>query len=549
MAFPNGSDRVLDRAGRALVRGLVASAGRLRRSAWDLLGAACAIGFALPSLWYPFAGDQGLHWYLGKGIVLGEMPYTNAITTKPPGVFVVHALSILLLGDHQYSIRVADVVFVLITGSLIATFRRRRTIAGSGEVVSLPALRDGEIGAACMLVSGIYYGFFDFNDTAHPTLWQATFVLASAHVVTRAPDAHLSCRRALGAGALACGAVTLGHEAAVAGFVLGAAAVTLDLLQMRGRAALRTGLSFTAGVIAVIAVCLLPFVLTGTLDELRDVMIDFALYYVRRAPEFHGGTPPWLSLDCGGWSVIGAVMLWASGMAVAGAVRNRGERRFGAWCLFLTVVAFGVTAMKQRALISPAFNYYFMFAVPFLALIAHWGLRQAWPRRPAGQLAVSAFLVGAAFFFAPKWGTHGDWSYRSEWKSWVGYLRGDRSWEQHHAAHYRSVVDSYVRQHRVGIQLAQMKRDGDTMCADGFVPVLYHLAQLRCTSREIAADISAQPWRGERERAEREDPPTFLVTFSDRLPRLQQLERRGYVRHDVRDGIEPHYVIMELRAH
>jgi hypothetical protein len=506
------------------------------------VGVAAAIVFALPSLWYPFAGDQGLHWYLGKGILLGEVPYTNAISTKPPGAFLVHAVSIALLGDRQSSIRVVDLAFILLAGGLIATFRRRSAV----PTAAAPPTRDGEVGAACVLAAGIYYTFFDFNDTAHPTLWQGVALLGSAWLIARAPDGKLSRRAAFAAGALACLSVTLGHASAIAGVVLGAAAVSLGLARQQGREALWSGVMYTSGVACVLGLTLAPFILTGTLDAFWNVTVDFTLGYAERAPDYQWSVPPWLKPEHGGGALVAALTMLGVGLAITGAARNRRERRLGYFCALMTLTALGIVVAMKRAMLYAAFNYYFMLTVPFLALLIHWGLRQRFSRRPVHQLVTAIFLVGLAFALGPKWATHGDWSYRAEWGSWLDHVQGERTWAQLHAAHYRSPIDSYVRQHRAAAEVARTAREGDTMCADGFVPILYHLTGLRCPSRLVVGDVAGHsgPLREEHDRAQREHPPDFIVTFSDRPPRIRELERRGYVRHDVRDGRTPWYVVM-----
>ena len=74
----------------------------------DALGVLATVLYALPSLGYPFGMDQPVHWYIGKRWLEGLMPYATGVDTKPPGVFAIHALSVLLLGDHQWSVRVVD---------------------------------------------------------------------------------------------------------------------------------------------------------------------------------------------------------------------------------------------------------------------------------------------------------------------------------------------------------------------------------------------------------------------------------------------------------
>src|SRR5690606_28932114 len=248
----------------------------IARSGLDLVGVAVAIVYALPSLAYPFARDHPLHWYIGRRLLEGEMPYVSGISTKPPAVFVVHALSQVVFGDHQWSIRVFDLGFVLACGVMIATFRRRRAL-GDGTVVETPRRRPGEIGAACLLVAIFHYTFFDFSDTGHPELWQAFFMLAPAWIIARAPSGRLSKGAIVTAGALACVAVMFKHPAVVSGVLCGMAVVALPFFRGELLRALRDAGLYTAGVALTLALTLLPFALTGTFGAFWEVMVDFIL--------------------------------------------------------------------------------------------------------------------------------------------------------------------------------------------------------------------------------------------------------------------------------
>src|SRR5690606_10999234 len=166
---------------RALPR-LSAITGWVRRWWADVLGVLVAAIYGLPSLGYPFGIDHPIHWYLGRRLLDGELPFVSGISTKPPGVFLVHAFSLVAFGDHLWSIRIVDLAFVLATGALIATFRARRTMP-DGIIAEVPARRPGELGSATLAVSFLYYTYFGFSDTAHPELWQAFFMLASGWVI------------------------------------------------------------------------------------------------------------------------------------------------------------------------------------------------------------------------------------------------------------------------------------------------------------------------------------------------------------------------------
>ena len=104
-------------------------------------------------------------------------------------------------------------------------------------MVGTPPRVRGELGAACLAVSGVYFTFFDFNDTAHPELWQGFFMLAPAWLIVRAPNGVLSARRAFAAGLLACVAVIFERVAAITGVLSGVAIVLLALRRLDSRRA------------------------------------------------------------------------------------------------------------------------------------------------------------------------------------------------------------------------------------------------------------------------------------------------------------------------
>lgn len=515
----------------------------------DVAGALAAIVYALPSLAYPFARDHPVHWYIGRQLLEGEMPYVSAVSTKPPAVFLVHALSLLLFGDHQWSIRVIDLAFVIANGVLIATFRPRRRMA-DGSGLEVPPRRPGEIGAACLLVACWHYTFFDFSDTGHPELWQGFFMLAPAWIIARAPAGRLSKPEAFGAGALACVAVMFKHPAVLSGVVAGLAVVGLALARREPKQAVIDAGLYTAGVAAVLALTLLPFWLTGTFGAFWELMVDFILNHYAPGDTPMRGAPPWLTYDHGLFAVVIALALLTTGLGVASASRDVRERRIGAWIALSLLVAGASVAIQRRALFSSTFTYYFVVLTPFLALAVAWGLRRVLSRRGGAQLAWAFVLTTALFLYAPK-GTHNaDWSYRAEWMGWIEILRGQRTREDQWRFYYNSALDAYVRQRRVAQDILERKGPGATLCMDGFTPILYHLTDTRCPSRFIVGDgayAGPPQWRDEYETMLRENPPDFFVTFSDRPARIRQLERLGFVRHDVNDGRLPYYVVMERR--
>src|SRR4051794_25138269 len=55
----------------------------------------------LYELQVPVHGDSAIYFTIGRGIVHGLVPYRDLFETKPPGVFLLAALSLLISGDGR----------------------------------------------------------------------------------------------------------------------------------------------------------------------------------------------------------------------------------------------------------------------------------------------------------------------------------------------------------------------------------------------------------------------------------------------------------------
>ena len=71
------------------------------------------IGSALSIATFSFGRDQGIYAVVGDGILRGEMPYRDLWDFKPPGIFLVHALSQALFGKHMFAVRLLEVLSLL----------------------------------------------------------------------------------------------------------------------------------------------------------------------------------------------------------------------------------------------------------------------------------------------------------------------------------------------------------------------------------------------------------------------------------------------------
>ncbi|MBM3230785.1 hypothetical protein FJZ28_00480 [Candidatus Peregrinibacteria bacterium] len=98
---------------------------RLQRVMVWLLGAGAALAAAsvLSRAWFEFSsgaldGDALIFQTVGRGILNGKLPYADLFESKPPGIFLLHALSLALFG-HQFLVKSIQAVALLLLPILI----------------------------------------------------------------------------------------------------------------------------------------------------------------------------------------------------------------------------------------------------------------------------------------------------------------------------------------------------------------------------------------------------------------------------------------------
>lgn len=515
-----------------------------------MVGVLAAIVYAVPSLYYPFGMDQSAHWYVGRRWLEGLMPYATAMDTKPPGVFAVHALSVLVLGNHQWGVRVVDLAFVLAAGALVATFRAR--VRDGSRVVDATPRRPGELGAACLGASVLCYTFFDWSALGHSDLWQGVLMLAAGWVIVRAPDREVTPRRAFAAGAVAMLAVTLKQPAGVV-FAFGLVAVALPLLRRRMREAGRVGAAYAGGALAVLALTILPFAVTGTLGPLREAMVDLIVRYVEVSASHAPTDDAWPTWRHGLVPLLLGPAMALGGLAIARFDRD-GPARFEGWMVMLVLACgIGCVLIQMRARLS-SFSYHWLAAIPALALGVAYGLRRMTPRHGVPQLAAVVALGAMAFYAAPPWLPRFWHDYRTEWANrravWDGSLDPEVAAQTYHG--HQTTLDAHLRQAAVARFIRARARPGDTLCLDGYFGAIHHETGLDCPSRlfipPAALDGSPPAHFAEHERMFAEDPPTFYVTVSNRTSMIERRVAEGYALHDIMPALRMRLVILERRA-
>lgn len=243
---------------------------RVRAHVEDVVGALVAILFGLTSLFFPFGRDQGLYYYVGREWALrGSIPYRDLFDHKTPGIYVVHALTVRVFGEHQWGIRVVDLLAVLSLGVVVALLSVRR---GAN-------MAPGTVGRSLTLTALLHYGFLNWWDSGQSEIH---FALLGCLTIL------LACRFEAASRTVA---LFVGLTAALA-LIMKPPALWLVLFalgivgaRLREEKAPRLAYATTLGLIALgaaVPVCatLAYFASKGALGAMRDIVVGANGYYV-----------------------------------------------------------------------------------------------------------------------------------------------------------------------------------------------------------------------------------------------------------------------------
>jgi hypothetical protein len=500
-----------------------------------LIGCALAIVYGIPTAWYPFGSDQGIHWYLGHALLHGEMPYASGISGKPPLIFVVHAIAEILFGNHQSSIRILEILAMPGFGWVIAQAARRR----------LDAARDGEVGAAALLLSAATFTYQDYWNTAHPEFGMTLSLLGAFAVAVHAAVPR---RRALLVGALCMVSFLFKYPGAavaipIAGYC-GFRALYTDEVpddaplarfpeKARWLALVREAVWFLAGAFVVFVVCLLPFVMTGTVREMFEVCVQMTENYASGVAFPLTWYRPMFAVRFQGSMFVTMSVLFALGIGRTIRLKNWRELAFGGSLFLLALTSIASVVLQKRL-----FTYHWLATYPFFVAIALWGVRQLvaalrWPRVASSALLAAAlvFCLGA-FFYRPLFITRVPNTYREHVERWWRVMRGELTTEALMMSYFRVAqadkVGDLIRASEVVLERAQ---PGDTLCLTCFISPVYQFTGLRCTTRHAIGSfvlLGPKTWRSEYGRDLRERPARFMVSIHTYPRRNAELRKLGY---------------------
>src|SRR5262245_48135225 len=110
-------------------------AGEMRRLDYLILPIYLLVSFALrlPSFyWTSIDWDESLYFLMAKGLLHGDSLYLTVWENKPPGIYLIFALSQAVFGSTVFAARIAACIAVAVIGELL--YRFGRAVLSSREV-------------------------------------------------------------------------------------------------------------------------------------------------------------------------------------------------------------------------------------------------------------------------------------------------------------------------------------------------------------------------------------------------------------------------------
>jgi hypothetical protein len=359
-----------------------------------LLTAACVavIAFSLLQiLTFGYGRDQGIYAMVARAILDGRMPYRDAWDFKPPGVFLLYALSRAVFGSGQAGIRVVEALGLV--AMIVAMIRLTEEWWG-----------DRRIGLFAGAIAALVHAQLDFWHTAQPETFGGMLTIAGLAVLGPSMGATTEIclegramdRRLIASGVLFGLAGLLKPPLAGGGAVV-AAALGLRVLAERrpGRAtvvaALRPAWLILLGGAAPFVLCLTWFAAKGALGDLYDVLFVFTPHYTKLS--WVGRVWYWMTYEGFLEWLCEYSSLVTVGSLLGLSFPREPRERFGVRIL-LAILAVHIVGVVMQAKFFP---YHWAATWPPTALLAGLGLFRVWERLARFELAgLALFAAGVA---------------------------------------------------------------------------------------------------------------------------------------------------------
>ncbi len=496
-----------------------------------LLIAACAAG--APTLFYPFGGDQGLYYYVGREWLTGAVPYRDVMEQKTPLIFALHALLVWLTGPNMWAIRAAELLWVLGLSGVIAD------LATPVEAPRPAGLR----GLACLATSLFYFGLFSYWDTAQCEIWYAGLGLLSLHAVARGAPRR---RRWLLGGLFGGLAIVMKPPAVV---LLSSALVVL-LTRVRGpapgaartRARAEALVIYIAGLGLPLALTSLYFAWVGGLHDLIDVAL-----LANRHDMIHSASAATLAevLTKLGefWDTTGPLAPALVSLALVGSTVAAGRRDREALARYAYAVGLALAGTVAVVLQRKFYGYHWGLLAPLLALLVCVLVHEvSRAQADATSFRTSVWSTGASVvLLLALLATPSGRAYAHQATLSTRYALGRVTRADFVASFVAGDNTPYAQHEVVGHWIAARSSPGDTIAVRGFEQTIYAVANRRAATRFFWTRWLTEPrrahhraeWLAEDEAALERWPPRFVVVNARarRGPASEvHFEQRGYRR-------------------
>jgi hypothetical protein len=470
----------------------------------DLLLTASGLAFGSLSLSWPFGWDTAVHNYVGREWALrGAIPYRDTFDHKPPIIHLIHAAIVSTLGEGMWGIRLFELCCVAALGWACASLA---AIRGGREP-------DGLRGASMLCANILYYGFFNYCNTAQCELLGASLgalaLLASVRLRSAATAASV-------AGLLVGTAFALKPPFLVLATVPAAVLVARTRRESSSR---RVAMLARSGLRFVLASALVPtslvvyFAAHGSAGDLYDLVVRCNLVYLHDEPR--------LTTLAGVWTDVTFVWRWfcpvasvifvSAAVATAAAVARRSRADIARWAMAWGLLAAGAVTVAVQL---KFYHYHRIVVAPGVLLLvanAMADLSRA-VRRPLRGWAPLAFAAAIALAFTRSGGPYESWrdlavatvrwwggkSSRAQFAREVGTLEG---------------APYYADLEAAGLWLREQSAPEDRLLVRGVAVEIYTVSGMRAPGRFFwTAFLTLPSRRFRRDALLAEDFDTIIAT-------------------------------------
>ncbi len=351
--------------------------GSLSLGTIALIAAICAIPVLLyiPFLTEPLFRDEGFYAAVAQMILDGDVPYRDAFDNKPPMVFAWYALSFVMFGEHIWAPRL--LVSLLLSATTLLVYLQGRLLFGR------------QAGLVAALAFALSIGLAAFETNANTEYFMLLPLVGGVYCFTlaeRKSDTRLY---------------------VLSGFLIGLAiltkeisAFTLPLLMLvvanrirvdsgwswvTLRASFKPAGSLVLGCGTAGLLTSLPFIVTGTFDDMFDALVVYTLDYVAVVSWTHrivaiGKLPLYLFWLAGPWAVL-------SLLAIFRLARGRDSGHSLLLIGWVIATLLGVVAAGRF------YDHYYVALLPPLALLVPVGLKVMRDASPSWRRAIAVVVA------------------------------------------------------------------------------------------------------------------------------------------------------------